>query len=103
MTLDGAPRSDVRDRVNEKVVVDDRDAVYALGVGIRTDKVGRLYGHGGFFPGYNSSLAYYPEHRIAVAMQINTDESRVGAHAERLAQIVVEHAQNAVSWADAPQ
>ncbi|MBD3293001.1 MAG: serine hydrolase [Armatimonadia bacterium] len=50
------------------------DIQYGLGVGIhRTGPAGPTYGHGGWIPGYTSSLRYYPDHRIAVAFQINTD------------------------------
>ncbi len=74
---------------------EDPGDVYALGVRINSDEVGKRYGHGGFFPGYNSILSYYPEHGIAVAMQINTDQSRVDAHARALARIVVENSETA--------
>ena len=36
--------------------------------------VGRGMGHSGFFPGYFTIGLYFPEHRIAVAMQVNTSE-----------------------------
>jgi D-alanyl-D-alanine carboxypeptidase len=36
-------------------------------------KFGPVYGHGGWIPGYCSSLRYYPEHNIAIAFQINSD------------------------------
>ena len=47
---------------------------YGAGVAI-FDKtpLGRKLGHGGGIPGYSSSMRYYPEHRIAVAFQVNTD------------------------------
>jgi D-alanyl-D-alanine carboxypeptidase len=46
---------------------------YGLGVFIRSTALGTTYGHSGWFPGYNSILAYYPDHGIAVAFQTNTD------------------------------
>lgn len=47
---------------------------YGAGVGIKNEgPAGRNYGHGGWIPGYVSSLRYYPEYRIAVSFQINTD------------------------------
>lgn len=47
---------------------------YGLGVSIDLNgKYGPVYGHGGWIPGYCSSLRYYPEHNIAIAFQINTD------------------------------
>ena len=48
------------------------------------------WGHGGFFPGYNSQMFYFPEHGVAVAMQINTDRSRVGDHVVALAKVVLD-------------
>ena len=47
---------------------------YGLGVGIYVrGRFGPVYGHGGWIPGYCSSLRYYPEHGVTVAFQINTD------------------------------
>lgn len=64
------------DTLLQSVPVDGNapDIRYGLGVGIyRTGPAGPSYGHGGWIPGYTSSLRYYPDHRIAVAFQINTD------------------------------
>src|SRR5262249_31374775 len=47
---------------------------YGLGVQIRHTDFGVTYGHGGWFPGYLSEMEYFPEHHIAIAMQINTDD-----------------------------
>jgi D-alanyl-D-alanine carboxypeptidase len=50
------------------------DIRYGAGVGIyRTGPFGPVYGHGGWIPGYSSSLRYYPDFGIAIAFQINTD------------------------------
>ncbi len=47
---------------------------YGIGVGIYADgPLGPTYGHGGWIPGYSSSLRYYPEYGIAIALQLNTD------------------------------
>jgi len=47
---------------------------YGIATGIhRQGPFGPSYGHGGWIPGYVSSLRYYPLHKIAVAFQINTD------------------------------
>jgi D-alanyl-D-alanine carboxypeptidase len=47
---------------------------YGMGVAIHTDgKFGTTYGHGGWIPGYCSSLRYFPDKRMAFAFQINTD------------------------------
>lgn len=49
---------------------------YGLGVQIFETPFGTSYGHGGWFPGYLSEMEYFPEKKIAVAYQINTDEFR---------------------------
>jgi len=49
-----------------------RDAKYGLGVIIRQTQAGTSYGHSGFFPGYVTDMMYFPEHKIAVAVQVNT-------------------------------
>jgi D-alanyl-D-alanine carboxypeptidase len=47
---------------------------YGAGVGIYTEGPhGVVYGHGGWIPGYSSSLRYYADHDVAIAFQINTD------------------------------
>jgi D-alanyl-D-alanine carboxypeptidase len=47
---------------------------YGAGVAIHADTPrGRVYGHGGWIPGYVSSLRHYADHGITVAFQINTD------------------------------
>lgn len=51
----------------------DANARYGLGVFLYDTPHGRAWGHPGWFPGYNSTLRYYPEHRIAVALQLNRD------------------------------
>lgn len=51
-------------------------ARYGLGVIIRETPLGRSYGHSGFFPGYLTEMQYFPQHRIAVAMQVNTSAGR---------------------------
>lgn len=53
---------------------DTTDAQYGAGVGIyRSGAFGPVYGHGGWIPGYSSSLRYYPDHGVTIAFQINTD------------------------------
>ena len=49
-----------------------RDTKYGLGVIIRQTQAGTSYGHSGFFPGYVTDMMYFPEHKIAVAVQVNT-------------------------------
>jgi D-alanyl-D-alanine carboxypeptidase len=61
--LDGAP-----------VAPDDPNILYGTGVAIYADTPrGPVYGHGGWIPGYVSSLRHYAAHGITVAFQINTD------------------------------
>ncbi len=62
---------------------------YGLGVSIVNTRFGIAYRHGGFFPGYNSLLAYYPEFGIAVAMQINADKTDLEEHFDAIVEIVV--------------
>lgn len=49
-----------------------RDAKYGLGVIIRPTQGGLTYGHSGFFPGYMTDMMYFPEHKFALAVQVNT-------------------------------
>lgn len=49
-------------------------ARYGLGVVIHDTPLGKAYGHGGFFPGYVTWVRYYPNQRIAVALQLNTSD-----------------------------
>jgi D-alanyl-D-alanine carboxypeptidase len=52
------------------------DTEYGLGVIIRPTPLGPSWGHSGFFPGYLTELAYFPQHRIAVAVQMNSSDTR---------------------------
>ena len=53
---------------------DDPDTQYGMAVAIHENgSLGPTYGHGGWIPGYSSSLRYYPNYGIAIAFQINTD------------------------------
>jgi D-alanyl-D-alanine carboxypeptidase len=38
---------------------------------------GPVYGHGGWIPGYVSSLRHYPDHGVTIAFQINSDAGLV--------------------------
>ena len=56
------------------VAPDDPGILYGSGVAIYADTPrGPVYGHGGWIPGYVSSLRHYADHGITVAFQINTD------------------------------
>ena len=66
------------------------DVRYGLGVTIRSTELGTAYGHQGWTPGYLSIFEYYPEHEIAVALQVNErGPYDMATYAERLARIVV--------------
>jgi D-alanyl-D-alanine carboxypeptidase len=73
------------------------DVRYGLGVAVyQTGPFGPVYGHGGWIPGYVSSLRYYADHGVAIAFQINTDdggENDMGAVVQemerRLADVVL--------------
>lgn len=48
--------------------------LYGAGVSIHSETPrGPVYGHGGWVPGYVSSLRHYADHGVTVAFQINTD------------------------------
>jgi D-alanyl-D-alanine carboxypeptidase len=51
-----------------------RDAKYGLGVIIRPTPLGITYGHSGFFPGYATEVIYYPDTRLALALQVNVTD-----------------------------
>lgn len=62
----------LEDLLRETPISDD--VSFGAGIAIRrTGPIGAWYSHGGWIPGYTSSLRYYPEHRAAIAFQINTD------------------------------
>lgn len=49
---------------------------YGLGVIIRQTQFGISYGHSGYFPGYLTEMMYFPELKLAIAVQVNTSEFR---------------------------
>jgi D-alanyl-D-alanine carboxypeptidase len=51
----------------------DEKSSYGLGVYIYDTPLGGALGHGGWFPGYRARMLYFPENRIAVAIQCNSD------------------------------
>jgi D-alanyl-D-alanine carboxypeptidase len=53
-----------------------RGVQYGLGVIITETPLGAFQGHDGFMPGYLTSMGYFPEHGIAAAIQVNTDDGR---------------------------
>ncbi len=46
---------------------------YGLGAMIFNRPFGLIYGHGGFFPGYETQMSYFPKWKIAVTLQVNAD------------------------------
>jgi len=54
-----------------------KETTYGLGVIIRQTTLGTSYGHSGFFPGYITEMIYFPEHKIALAIQVNSSAPRV--------------------------
>ncbi len=74
-----------------------KSSKYGLGVMIRDSKWGPVYGHGGWFPGYRTELAYFPDRKTAIAVQFNTDANAslkkgVSAYLMDIAQILFEPA-----------
>jgi D-alanyl-D-alanine carboxypeptidase len=53
-----------------------RETRYGLGVIIRKTSAGVSYGHAGFFPGYMTDMMYFPDQRVAIAVQVNTSVPR---------------------------
>jgi D-alanyl-D-alanine carboxypeptidase len=72
----------------------DAAPLYGLGVEILQTPFGRAYGHSGFFPGYLSTLRYFPAYQVAVAMQINTDAKQPRARMMPLVQAVLDELPN---------
>jgi D-alanyl-D-alanine carboxypeptidase len=69
-------------------------AGYGLGVEVGRGKLGTTYGHDGEFPGYLSDVRYFPKYGLAVAVQVNADESEAASRfastaVEDFAQLVV--------------
>jgi D-alanyl-D-alanine carboxypeptidase len=72
-----------------------RGTEYGLGVIIRPTPLGTSWGHSGFFPGYLTEVAYFPEHRLAVAVQMNSSD--MGHIRLRPLQILVQLAETVIS------
>ena len=52
------------------------DAKYGLGVIIQPSPLGVTYGHSGFMPGYQTELAYFPDLKTSIAVQVNSSAPR---------------------------
>jgi D-alanyl-D-alanine carboxypeptidase len=76
--------------------------LYGAGVAIfaETDR-GPVYGHGGWIPGYVSSLRHYADHDVTVAFQINTDVGIADASTDLVPALEAEIADLAVAMARA--
>ena len=64
------------DDLLKSVPISEGDSLIQYGTAVaiyRGGTFGTVYGHGGWIPGYSSSLRYYPEYDICIAFQINTD------------------------------
>lgn len=73
-----------------------REAKYGLGVIIRKTAAGTSYGHSGFFPGYMTDMMYFPEQKIAVAVQVNTS---IGQNLGKpLGRVLVETSEVVTRW-----
>jgi D-alanyl-D-alanine carboxypeptidase len=53
------------------------NAKYGLGAIIRPTPAGLTYGHSGFFPGYLTDMMYFPDKRIAIAVQVNSSAPQI--------------------------
>jgi D-alanyl-D-alanine carboxypeptidase len=67
------------------------DTRYGLGVILNTTPAGPSQGHSGFFPGFMTEMAYFPDLDVAVAVQVNTSVGR--SLGRPLGSVVVELAQ----------
>ncbi len=80
------------DRLLEGVAVhpDAIGITYGAGVAVYAEtEFGPAYGHGGWIPGYVSSLRHYADHGVTVAFQVNTDVGVADDSADFVAQLEV--------------
>ncbi len=79
---------------------------YGTGVAIYADTPrGTVHGHGGWIPGYLSSLRHYVDHGVTVAFQINTDAGFLDGSGDlvpALEAVLAELALDHVSRGDGP-
>ena len=73
------------------------ESKYGLGVIILPSALGITYGHSGFMPGYQTELAYFPDLKTSIAVQVNS--SARGATGRSLRAYVIEFAQIIKSFA----
>jgi len=78
-----------------------KETKYGLGVIIRPTRAGLTYGHSGFFPGYMTDMMYFPEYKIAVAVQVNSSvPQNLG---KPLGRVLVETAETVLGKEPPPQ
>jgi D-alanyl-D-alanine carboxypeptidase len=53
-----------------------RGVRYGLGAIVWNTEHGPAWGHSGFFPGYLTEVRFWPDHGVAVAVQVNTSDFR---------------------------
>jgi D-alanyl-D-alanine carboxypeptidase len=79
---------------------DAPNSFYGAGVAIRTRTPrGPVYGHGGWIPGYVSSLRHYADHGVSVAFQVNTDAGIVDDGSDLVPELEAALADLAISMA----
>jgi D-alanyl-D-alanine carboxypeptidase len=71
---------------------------YGLGVMIRSTPLGVTYGHSGFMPGYQTDVMYFPEMKLAIAVQVNSSAPR--ATGRPLREFITEFARIVAAAAD---
>lgn len=74
------PANGVEEMMRSPVATEDGRR-YGLGLYRYETRLGRAWGHAGYFPGYRSALMYFPGSKIAVAVEVNRD---LGADVEAL-------------------
>ena len=79
-----------------------KETKYGLGVIIRPTRAGLTYGHSGFFPGYMTDMMYFPEYKIAVAVQVNTSVFQ-NLGGKPLGRVLVEAAETVLGKEPPPQ
>ena len=62
---------------------------YAFGLGVQTVKNHKVISHGGGIEGFNTSLAYYPDDKLVVAVLGNLNGGAPGAIADNLAAVAL--------------
>jgi D-alanyl-D-alanine carboxypeptidase len=73
--------ADATEEMTRHTVASGDGRRYGLGVYRYETPLGHAWGHGGYFPGYRSGFLYFPDAKIAVAVEVNLD---VGADVHEL-------------------